>query len=80
MKYKEVYIVASLSLGGGRGYYEVVPVTFNGDRVSSKKLFFHDCRAKGLIKRHNHTKKLIEFLNSEEGNKWFDENSRDFAW
>lgn len=79
MKYQEIFIVASLSRNNGSGYYEVAVTDHNGDCKSSKKLLFSDCRKNGLIKRYDHTKKLIEFLNTDEGNQWFDENSKDFA-
>lgn len=79
MKYKELIIIASLSFRGG-GYYEVAPIGIDGKRESSRKLYIRDCKEEGLVRRYDHTKKLYEFLNTEEGNQWFDENSRDFIW
>ncbi|MEB5950632.1 hypothetical protein [Enterococcus innesii] len=80
MKYKSLQIVATLSYGGGRGFYEIAPITMSYERLEHKKLFFRDCRDKGLIKRYDHSKDLLVFLNTEEGNIWFDENSRNFVW
>lgn len=77
MKYTTLNIVASLSRGTS-GYYEIAPVGLDGAHETHKKLDFYLCRAKGLIKRSDHTKKLHEFLNTEEGNSWFDEVSADF--
>lgn len=80
MKYKSLKIVATLSYGRGRGFYEIAPISLDEKPLEHKKLFFRDCRDKGLIKRYDHSNSLLVFLNTEEGNVWFDENSRNFAW
>ena len=80
MKYKSLKIVATLSFGRGRGFYEIASIGLDEKRLEHKKLFFRDCRDKGLIKRYDHSNSLLVFLNTEEGNVWFDENSRNFAW
>lgn len=80
MKYKTLEIVATLSYGRGRGFYEIAPTSIDGKRLEHKKLFFRDCREKGLIKRYDHSNNLFVFLNTEEGNVWFDENSKRFVW
>lgn len=79
MKYKQLAI-GCMFANGRNGIYEIVIIDLDGKRLPNKKLSFEVCRDKGLIKRWDHTRKLKEYLNTEEGNKWFDEVSTDFGW
>lgn len=70
MKYKSLTIIAWLAWGQA-GYYEVHGKTESGE-INRLKLPFIHCREKKLIRRYDHTKKIQDFLNTDDGQKWLD--------
>ena len=77
MKYKELKIVARMtfSKNKSRDVYEVRVTDLNGEMQPHRKLYIQPLREKGLVKRADLIKPLTAWLNTEEGNNYFEENT-----
>lgn len=79
MNYKELIIVAWVKRNKD-GYYEIRPIDINGRHLAHKKLPLSICKKYKLVTRINRVNKLQQFLNTIEGQDFFDKYAVEFSY
>lgn len=79
MNYKELIIVAWVKRNKD-GYYEIRPIDINGRHLAHKKLPLSICREHKLVTRIDRVNKLQQFLNTIEGQDFFDKYAVEFSY
>lgn len=79
MKYKELSIVAWVKRNKD-GYYEIRPIDINGRQLAHKKLPLSICKKYKLVTRIDRVNKLQQFLNTIEGQDFFDKYAVEFSY
>lgn len=79
MKYKELSIVAWVKRNKD-GYYEIRPKDINGRDLAHKKLPLSICKEHKLVTRIDRVNKLQQFLNTIEGQDFFDKYAVEFSY
>ncbi|GAB7511183.1 hypothetical protein Bwad005_37990 [Bilophila wadsworthia] len=79
MKYKELSIVAWVKRNKD-GYYEIRPIDINGRHLAHKKLPLSICKKYKLVTRIDRVNKLQQFLNTIEGQDFFDKYAVEFSY
>lgn len=79
MKYKELSIVAWVKRNKD-GYYEIRPIDINGRHLAHKKLPLGICKKYKLVTRIDRVNKLQQFLNTIEGQDFFDKYAVEFTY
>ena len=77
MKYAYVKVIGWEGFGCA-GAYTVEPYGYDGEPLKKRTLAFIHCRSKGLQTKYKpNMKKVHAFLQTDEGQVWLDENTRD---